>query len=103
MVMPVLSIGRRDPGRRLQGFYSAALSAELNSKALLSPYSCARSELGPTHEYKRLDCAIGSIGSGQLGRLHLNIPSKCGAGQGKKNFKLIPEAGLMLLNSCNTL
>ena len=32
-----------------------------------------------------------------------NIFAQRGAGQGKKNFKLIPEEGLMLLNFCNTL
>ena len=42
MVTPALSIGRRDQATPLQGFYSAAPSAELRSKALLSLCSCAR-------------------------------------------------------------
>jgi len=56
MVMPVLSVGKRDPDRRLQGFYSAALSAGLNSKALLSHCSCARRQFVPTYEYKCCNC-----------------------------------------------
>ena len=58
MVMPVLSVGKRDPGRRLQGFYSAARYAELNSKALLSHCYCARSQFVPTYEYKCGNCLL---------------------------------------------
>ena len=54
MVMPVLSVGKRDPGRHLQGFYSAALSAELNSKVPPSHCSCARRQFVPTYEYERV-------------------------------------------------
>jgi len=40
MGMPVLSIGKRDLGRRLPGLYFAALFVEANSRVLSSPCFC---------------------------------------------------------------
>jgi len=56
MEMPVLSVDKRNLGKRLHGFYFAVPSVELNSKALLSHCSCDRRQRMPTYEYKCSNC-----------------------------------------------